>query len=210
MISLITKKKIETYFVGVKRKRIVNKSKSQNIKKTSKKMTFTDVKKQLKQLEYDKLIELLGELYKKNKGVKEYLDFMIAPNEQELFAKYEDKVIQAFFPKRGDRLSLSDGKRAISDFKKTGVSAELVAELMLVYAESGVKFTKEYGDIDENFYYSVALVYHQALELMEKEGVLIKFKARAKKPLKITRNFGWGFYDDLKASFYEFYLNEDE
>ena len=91
-----------------------------------------------------------------------------------------------------------------------GVSPELVAELMLVYAESGVQFTKQYGDIDENFYYSVALVYHQALELMEKEGVLSKFEARAKKPLKITRNFGWGFYDDLKASYQEFYLDEEE
>ncbi len=173
-------------------------------------MTFTDVKKQLKQLDYDKLIALLGELYKKNKAVKEHLDFLVAPNENELFAKYKDKVVQAFFPKRGDRLSLADGKRAISDFKKMGVSPELVAELMLVYAESGVEFTRQYGDIDENFYYSVALVYHQALELMEKEGVLSKFEARAKKPLKTTRNFGWGFYDDLKASYQEFYLDEDE
>ena len=170
-------------------------------------MTFTDVKQQLKQLDYDKLIALLGELYKKHKAVKEHLDFMIAPNEKELFAKYEDKVIQAFFPKRGDRLSLADGKKAISDFKKMGCSLALVAELMLVYAESGVEFTKQYGDINESFYNSVANVYHQALEIMEKENILPKFQARAKILLKITEDFGWGFCDDLTYSYEKFYLN---
>ncbi len=48
------------------------------------------------------------------------IDFYINPDEKELFNKYRDKVFEAFYPKRGYKYKLKDGKQAISDFKKTG------------------------------------------------------------------------------------------
>jgi len=168
-------------------------------------MGLSEVKKELKKLDKEKLVDLLSDLYKKNKSVKEYLDFYVNPNEKELFLKYKDKVYEAFYPKRGDRFKLSDGKKAISDFKKLETSKELLSDLMLFYAETGVEFTNEFGDIDEPFYDSIASVYLKALALMDKENILEKFAVRAKKIVDDTSGIGWGFHDELGDIYSEFY-----
>lgn len=168
-------------------------------------MGLNDIKKELKKLDKDKLVDLVADLYKKNKSVKELLDFYVNPNEQELFLKYKDKVHEAFYPKRGDRFKLSDGEKAISDFKKLEASKELLSELMLFYAETGVEFTNEFGDIDEPFYNSVASVYSNALTLMDKENILDKFADRAKKIVDDTSGIGWGFHDELGDIYSDFY-----
>lgn len=168
-------------------------------------MGLNEIKKELKKLDKDKLVDLITDLYKKNKSVKEFLDFFVNPNEQELFLKYKDKVYEAFYPKRGYRFKLSDGKKAISDFKKLEVSNELLSELMLFYAETGVEFTNEFGDIDEPFYNSVASVYSNALKLMSKENILDKFADRAKKIVDDTSGIGWGFHDELGHIYSDFY-----
>ncbi|HTO15951.1 MAG TPA: DUF6155 family protein [Edaphocola sp.] len=168
-------------------------------------MGLTELKKELKKLDKEKLVELIADLYKKNKSAKELLDFFVNPNEHELFLKYKDKVYEAFFPKRGDRFSLSDGKKAISDFKKLEASKELLAELMLFYVETGVEFTNEFGDIDEPFYNSIESVYSNALTLMAKENILDKFGDRAKKIVDDTTEIGWGFHDELGNIYNDFY-----
>lgn len=168
-------------------------------------MGLGDIKKELRKLDKEKLVELVADLYKKNKSVKELLDFYVDPNEKELFLKYRNKVYEAFYPKRGDRFRLSDGKKAISDFKKLEASKELLSELMLFYAETGVKFTNEFGDIDEPFYNSIVSVYSSALTLMNKENILEKFADRAKQIVDDTSGIGWGFHDELGGIYCEFY-----
>lgn len=168
-------------------------------------MGLNDIKKELRKFDKEKLVDLVVDLYKKNKSVKEFLDFFVNPNEKELFLKYKDKVYEAFYPKRGDRLKLSDGKKAISDFKKLEASKELLSELMLFYAETGVEFTNEFGDIDEPFYNSIASVYSSALTLMDKENILNKFADRAKKIVDDTSGIGWGFHYELGDIYYQFY-----
>ncbi len=160
-------------------------------------MGLIDVKKELKKLDKDKLIELVADLYKKNKSVKEFLDFYANPNESELFDTYRDKVYEAFYPKRGYHYKLKEGKQAISNFKKLGVSADLLADLMLFYVETGVKFTNDFGDIDEGFYSSMETTYDAALTLMKKENLLDKFADRAGKVVSDTSLIGWGFHDYL-------------
>ena len=76
-------------------------------------MGIREVKNNLKNLNKSQLI---GELYNKNKSVKEFFDFYVNPNEQELLSKYREKVFETFFPKRGFGYNLKEGKKAISDF----------------------------------------------------------------------------------------------
>ena len=173
-------------------------------------MGLTDIKKELKKLDKDKLVDLVADMYKKNKSVRDFFDFYINPNEKDLFVKYKDKVYEAFFPKRGYRLRLADGKKAISDFKKLEASKELLAELMLFYAETGVEFTNEYGDIDEPFYNSIASVYSNALTLMSKENILDKFIDRTKKVVDDTSGIGWGFHDELGNIYSDFYSKSQQ
>jgi len=173
-------------------------------------MGLTDIKKELKKLEKDKLIGLVVELYKNNKSVKEFFDFYVNPNEKELFDKYRDKVFEAFYPKRGYNFKLKDGKQAISDFKKLGTSADLLADLMLFYVETGVKFTIDYGDINESFYNSLATTFVASLTLMNKENLLDKFEDRVEKVVDDTSEIGWGFHDNLVQVWVDFYPTQDE
>lgn len=143
------------------------------------------------------------------------MDFYVNPDEEELFYKYRDIVFEVFYPKRGNRLRLSVGKKAISDFRKLGLTTDLLADLMLYYVETGVMFTEEYGSINEGFYSSLEKTYVAALTLMKKEGVLDKFARRAAKVVSDTRGIGWGFHDYLADVYADFYpdpnhINDDE
>lgn len=173
-------------------------------------MGLTDIKKELKKLDRDKLIELIADLYKKNKSVKEFFDFYVNPNESELFEKYRDKVFEAFYPKRGYNYKLRDGKQAISDFKKLGPSTDLLAELMLFYVETGVQFTNDFGDVNLTFYKSLATTFVDSLTLMRKENLLDKFEDRVGKVVFATNGIGWGFHDYLVQVWIDFFPTEDE
>ncbi|WP_035557930.1 DUF6155 family protein [Hymenobacter sp. IS2118] len=168
-------------------------------------MGLTDLKKALKPLDKDQLVALIADLYKKNKAAQEYLDFYVQPNERERFEKYRAKVVEAFFPKRGYQLRLREGKKALSDFQKLEPAAELVADLLLVYVETGVRFTNAYGDIDEGFYSSLETVYAKALALMQREQLLPQFAARTAQIVRDTSGIGWGFHDYLTEVMEEFY-----
>ena len=168
-------------------------------------MGQADLRKYLKTLDKNQIIELVSDLYKKQKTVKEYFDFFINPNEKELFEKYKEKIDLAFFPKRGFIQNLSQAKKAISEFKKFEPSPELVADLMLFYVETGVRQVTEYGDERESFYTSMEKTYFNALTLMYKENLLEKFSGRAAKVVSETENLGWGFGDmigDIHSEFY--------
>jgi len=168
-------------------------------------MGILDIKRELRKLDKEKIIDLVTDLYKKNKSVKEFFDFYVNPNEKDLFEKYQDKVFESFYPKRGFGYKLKEGKKAITDFKKLGTSIELVADLMLFYVETGVKFTNDFGDIDESFYLSLERTFVQALTLVRKENCLDKFDDRASKIVSNTNNIGWGFHDYLAEAYYDFY-----
>lgn len=167
-------------------------------------MSLTDLKKELQKLEKPQLIALLGELYKKQKAAKEYLDFYFEPNEAALLATHCERVRRAFSLKGGYDYNLRQGKAAISDFRKLGVSAQPLADLMLYYVECGIRFTNNYGDINESFYYSLEGMYEQALVLMREARLLPEFAERSRQVVIDTRHIGWGFHDTL-ADLYEHY-----
>ncbi|MBK9980966.1 MAG: hypothetical protein IPP15_00845 [Saprospiraceae bacterium] len=173
-------------------------------------MGLSELKKELKKLDKDKLIELVVELYRKNKSVKEYFDFYLNPDDRELFFKYKDKIFYSFYPERGNTLKLKDAKQALSDFKKLGSSNELVADLMLFYVETGVSFTNDFGDVNEAFYNSLASTYLNSLTLMRKENYLDKFQKRVENIVSDTKDIGWGFHDFLFQTWMDFYPSEDE
>lgn len=58
-------------------------------------------------------------------------------------------------------MSLSTGKAAISAYKKTINDTEGLLELMVFYVECGNKFTVDYGDIDEQCYYSIETMFEK-------------------------------------------------
>lgn len=168
-------------------------------------MGLREIKAELTKLDKDSLIKHISELYKKYKPVKEYFDFYINPDEEEVLAVYKAKVREGFYPKRGYNLKLSMSRKAINDLKKLGVSTECLADVMLYFVECGVEFTNEFGDIDDNFYTSVENTFEKAIELINQSGVLDKYKERATKVVNDTAGIGWGFHDYLADVYYEYY-----
>lgn len=168
-------------------------------------MGLREVKTELNKLDKEDLIKHISELYKKFKPVKEYFEFFVNPDEEKLLEQYKEKVTEGFFPKRGYQLKLSISRKAINDFKKLGTSVESLADLLLHFVENGVEFTNTYGDIDENYYTSLENTYSNALDLIDKNGLLDKFEKRAYKIVTDTERIGWGFHDYLGDLYYQHY-----
>ncbi|EMR02296.1 DUF6155 family protein [Cesiribacter andamanensis] len=171
-------------------------------------MGISSIKKELRVLDKEALIALIATLYKKNTSARDYLDFYFHPNEQALYLRYQEKVFHAFYPKRGDRYSLKEGKQALREFAKLGPSPALKAELMLFYVETGVDFTNDFGDINQSFYASLESVFLAALKLMQKEDLLGRFAKRAGEVVGATAGIGWGFHDCLAQAYADFYAGE--
>lgn len=168
-------------------------------------MNKRNIKIEIESFDKKQLIELVIDIYTKNTSAREYLDFLFNSNDVEVLKSFKQKVREAFYPKRGFGFKLSIGKKAISDYRKLNPAPDSLIDLLLCYVESGVDFTNDYGDIDENFYSSIEGVYENALKIINKVGLLDKYKDRAFQITKKTENIGWGFHDSICDCYYEIY-----
>lgn len=168
-------------------------------------MGIKEIKEELLKQDKDILVKHLVELYNKYDSVKEYFNFYINPNEDELLNKYKDKVREGFFPKRGMRLQLSLSRKAINDFKKLGISKEKYGDLMLYYVECGIEFINNYGDISESFYTSAENTFNKTLKIFDEENVLEKYKERTSALVRESMDSGYGFGDEIESIFSDYY-----
>jgi hypothetical protein len=175
-------------------------------------MSKIALKKELQKLTQEQLIEQILELYQTNKSVKEYYEFYLNPlNEKDLFEKYKAIIVQEFYPKGkypNPKMRFSVCKKAIADFRALKPSTELLAELMVVFAEMACEFTYEFGDMWEQYYISAANNYEAALKFLQKNNMLEIFQLRAKQCLKWANECGWGFGDDIDSVYYNYYNEE--
>jgi Family of unknown function (DUF6155) len=164
------------------------------------------LKSTLMGFEKEQLINLIAELYKKHKVVKEHLDYALKNNDDKALIKtYQQKIYAAFYPKGGRVFNLTKAKSAITEVKKIGVSPDILADLMLYYVETGISITLEYGDINDAFYGSLISMYRDALKHMKTAGILNKYKDRVKCAVIDTRNMGWGFHDEIKGGYSDYF-----
>ncbi len=169
-----------------------------------------EIKKELNKLDKDKIIDILIDLYKKQKSVQEFFDFYLNPDERTLITKYKEIISKAFYPTRGNTIKFKDAKEAINNLKKLGPSPELIVELLLFYVENGIKFTKDYGDVNAGFYKDLAKSFVEALNLLDSLEILEKYEQRTGKIVDDTYNLGWGLNDYLIQVWTSFYPSEEE
>ncbi len=111
---------------------------------------------------------------------------------------YRERVIEPFFPKRGDaKLKLGEARKAIRDYRKATSDVAGTAELLMTYVENGAQFTHQYGDIDERFYNSIESALDELASLLKGKGRALypKFGERLAKVERLTSGIGWGFHD---------------
>jgi hypothetical protein len=119
-------------------------------------------------------------------------------NGGEVLEKYRRKIVEQFFPARGEgKLKLGEARKAIRDYRKATRNVSGTADLLMTYVENGTRFTHEYGDIDERFYSSVESALDELAALLRGEALDIypKFSDRLAKVEKMTEGIGWGFHD---------------
>jgi hypothetical protein len=154
---------------------------------------------------YDKpaLLALIKELYGLTPVSR---DFLLAHSQAgdstgDAIEKYRGKIINQFFPKRGDgKLKLGEARKAIRDYQKATGNVLGTAELLMTYVENGTKFTSEYGDIDERFYNSIESAMDELSDLLKGEAreFYPQFHERLDDVLYMSDGIGWGFHDYIR------------
>jgi Family of unknown function (DUF6155) len=144
-------------------------------------MGLIEVKKEINKMDRDQLFRLICDLYSNQKKVKEYLDFFVNPNEEELFEKYKEKIRLAFFPKRGYNASLADSRKAINDFKKISKGSDFLGDLMIYHVEMGEEYINTYGGIQDSFYGSTEKLVVDAIAIFKANNSTEKYADRLDK-----------------------------
>lgn len=143
------------------------------------------------------------ELDLKYKAVKEHHQFQLSSDISSFLEKQKQIIENEFFPAQGlPKSRLSVARKAITDSKKLGFPPQAIADLMLFYVETGVRFTNEYGDIDEPFYTSMENMYRDAMNYINKQRLQELYQNRAHAIVQDSANTGWGFHDTLADFFY--------
>lgn len=154
------------------------------------------------------VIEFVLEVYRNNKPTKEYIDYLLNPNEREMLEKYRKVIIEEFYPTKRTlepKTRFSVCKKAISEFRSLKPDPKLLADLMLTLPEMACRFTNEYGDMWEQFYDSAETNFEIALKYIQKHGLLDVFKLRCQKCVEHASPCGYGFCDAIESIYYEFY-----
>jgi hypothetical protein len=146
------------------------------------------------------LLALVKDLYEVAAENRDFINARCKAGEcgGEALEKYRGKIVEQFFPARGfGKLKLGEARKAIRDYLKATGNLPGTAELLMIYVENGVKFTHEFGDIDERFYDSVesALVELAALLRGEARGMYPQFRDRLARVEQMADGIGWGFHD---------------
>jgi hypothetical protein len=148
------------------------------------------------------LLALVKDLYDVAAGNRDFIHARCQAGDVggEMLEKYREKITGQFFSHKahgmGD-LKLGEARKAIRDYKKATGSVLGTAELLLTYVESGVRFTHDYGDIDERFYSSVESALDELVDLLRGDAreLYPQFSERLARAEKMTSGIGWGFHD---------------
>jgi len=173
-------------------------------------LKINDLKKYLRNRNDDELINEIIELAKLYPSVKEYYKAKLLPqSEVEIFEKYKNIIKNEFFPDRGfGKLRYSKVNEAIREYKKLTSNSELITKLMFYYTEIGIKFTREYGDIDEKFYINIEKSYINVLDYVQKCDLQEIFADQAHEVKVKAAGIGWGFGDNMSNIYYEYYYDD--
>lgn len=149
----------------------------------TKKITIVVLKRYLKNLLHQQLVEEIVELFGKFPVVRDYYQIKIGGGEgPEILRKYKAIIDNEFFPSRGlGKGRLSAARKAISDFKKICQTHPLLADLTLYSVERALEYARTYGGVDESFAGGLVRMYDRAVGVIVRHNLREVFQARCEK-----------------------------
>jgi hypothetical protein len=173
----------------------------------SKAPTWTRIKKELTGYDSSDLLEVIKSLYDLSKQNQAFLMGLVDQEAslEALKAPVIKAIAKAFNPPRGfPSFKPAEAKKAVQQFAKLAPKHEAI-EMMLLFVQSGIQATTQYGDIDEAFYISLEDMWESALDLiLQYQGVLgiLQYQLpKLKRILATAQGFGWGFTDQMNDVF---------
>lgn len=169
--------------------------------KTNKKSGgWSAVRQQLDHYEKSELIAQIKDLYDASDINRDLLlaRCLAGKHDGEILKKYQGKIVEQFFPARGDgKLNLGEARKAIRDYRKITGNISGTVELLLTYVENGTRFTCEFGDINERFYDSLESALEELAKLLmgEARDLYPQFADRLASLEQMSKDIGWGFHD---------------
>jgi hypothetical protein len=169
-------------------------------RKSKSQPTWTDVKAKLKDLDRAGLQGLIQSLYSAHKDNQTFLHsrFGLGEDVLEPYKKIIDRWLWPDVLRRQDT-SVSQAKRAISDYKKAVGDPEGLAELMVFYCERATGFCSDICNDDEGYFDALVRMFEQALRLanalsVDRRNDLV---ARLDRVRATSHEFGYGVGDDM-------------
>lgn len=169
-----------------------------------------DLRKILSQCSERDLIGLIADLYALSEPNKNFLEARFFRNDGAL-ARYKRIIKESIAPrepwKDDHQISIKNAKKAISDYKKAANDTLGLIELMVCYVEYGTDFSCEFGDMYDQYYYSLESVFSNALRLMKpfEYQDILEFEQRLQVVVKKAEHMGWGYHDSISDMLNEAY-----
>ena len=162
--------------------------------------TWTDVKARLAGFDRAALLGLIQGLYTAHKDNQTFLHARFGLGE-DVLEPYKKAIDRWLWPDlfRKQDTSVSQAKRAISDYKKAVGDPEGLAELMVFYCERAAGFSNDVGNDDEGYFDALVRMFEQALKFAnavsdDRRDDLV---ARLDGVRIISHEFGYGVGDDM-------------
>jgi hypothetical protein len=168
-------------------------------------MERKDIKAELNKQSKEELVNLIDDLYNKYKPVKDYFVFQKYLEKGKLLDEYKTKIKEGFHPPKNWAVKISRPLLAIKEFKSHEPLIEPLIDLLLYFVECGIEFSNEYGNMVENLFDSIEEIYTEALELLENNNLLEKFRKRCNEIVVTSKKTGWGFYGVLNEIYSIYY-----
>ena len=127
-------------------------------------MSKTEVRKYVKSLGKETLVELIMDLYSIHKETQDYLEYTIRPDDNAKLEEYKAIIKQEFYPKRGDgKIRFPVCRKAVKNFKALDPSAFLLADLMLCIPEYAAEIADDWGEttkiVDSFFVFNILFLF---------------------------------------------------
>ncbi len=172
----------------------------------SSKPTWSQINAALKHWDGAQLTGLIHDLYRHSKNNRDFLAarLLLDSAGEQVLAPYLERVKAAFYDKRGSparRMDLKDARSAIREYQRATSDPAGTLELMLVHVETGTRFTRDFGDIDEGFYDSLCTTLHEIRMLLaSEEGKPLygQVRSRLAELAKRADGIGWGYGDYVR------------
>lgn len=164
---------------------------------------WQSVRRQLSNWTKPSLLALVKDLYEVSPGNRDFLHarFQAEADDGTALEKYRRKIVEQFFPARGDgKLKLAEARKAIRDYQKATGNLTGGIDLRLAYVESGTEFSRQFGYPVESFYDSLESVLNEMVRLLLRESPesYPRFRERIQRLATLADGIGWGYGDAVR------------